>query len=106
MAKPKLRLTGFARFFLAMLFIVPVAFMGASYFNGQDPLTTIKEAVGIEEKAVRTDVETPAPPPPPMEKAGQEAETVKELQDRLNEMYDENSVLKERIKELEAKIEN
>jgi hypothetical protein len=35
-------MTGFARFFILMLFVVPLAYIGASYYNGQDGIQNIK----------------------------------------------------------------
>ena len=41
------RATGFTRFLLAMLIIVPIAYLIASYTNGEDGIQNIKEAVGL-----------------------------------------------------------
>lgn len=38
----RVKSTPFARFFVAMLFIAPLAYIGASYMNGQDGLQNIK----------------------------------------------------------------
>lgn len=46
--KPKL--TGFARFLIIMVFLAPLAFVGASYYNGQDGLENLKDVIGIGEK--------------------------------------------------------
>lgn len=35
-------MTGFAKFFLFLIIAAPLAFIGASYYNGQDPFKTIK----------------------------------------------------------------
>jgi hypothetical protein len=44
----KTKMTGFARFFILMLFVVPIAYIGASYYNGQDGVQNIKNLIGIE----------------------------------------------------------
>jgi hypothetical protein len=44
----KTKMTGFARFFILMLFVVPIAYIGASYYNGQDGIQNIKNLLGIE----------------------------------------------------------
>lgn len=49
MASRKLRLTTFSRFLLVMLFLGPLAYFGASYYNGEDPVANIKKMIGIEE---------------------------------------------------------
>lgn len=45
----KLKLTGFARFFLLLLILTPIAYMVASYVNGEDGLKNFKELIGIQE---------------------------------------------------------
>mgnify|MGYP000580434294 CR=1 FL=1 len=109
MARSKVRLTGFARLFIALIFIVPIAFLGASYINGTDPMTTLKDAFGMETttpiKETIPETTTNVPPPPPMEKAGEDAETVQELRNQLNQMYDENTALKDEVERLKKVIE-
>jgi flagellar motility protein MotE (MotC chaperone) len=48
MAKRSLQVTGFARFFLVMLIVTPVAYVAASYYNGQDGIQKLKNILGIE----------------------------------------------------------
>ncbi|MEL6393813.1 MAG: hypothetical protein AAFO91_00670 [Bacteroidota bacterium] len=48
MAKRK-NLTGFSRLILALLVILPAAFVGASYYNGEDPVQKFKELAGWEQ---------------------------------------------------------
>ena len=38
----RVRLTVFSRFLLVMIILVPLAYLGASYFNGQDGVENIK----------------------------------------------------------------
>ena len=42
MAAKKLKMTGFARFFIVMLILAPLAYMGASYANGEDGIENLK----------------------------------------------------------------
>ena len=42
MARKKFKLTGFARFLLVMVIIAPLAFIGASYYNGEDGIENFK----------------------------------------------------------------
>ena len=118
MAKPKLRMTGFARLLIAMIVILPLAFLGATFIKGGEGLTDLKEMLGIsssEEKVVKerestipaepTVVPSAKTPTPPMEKVGQSEEIMDELRDKLNEMYDENTALKEEILELRKQLE-
>ncbi|TAK46042.1 MAG: hypothetical protein EPO28_02945 [Saprospiraceae bacterium] len=50
MSKRPVRITGFTRFFIVMLFVIPLAYLGASYYNGQDGLQNIENFLGIEQK--------------------------------------------------------
>ncbi len=42
MASKKFKLTGFARFFLVMIILAPLAYVGASYANGEDGIENFK----------------------------------------------------------------
>ena len=44
MAK-KYKLTGCAKFFIFFIIAAPLAYLGASYYNGQDPVKQVKEFV-------------------------------------------------------------
>jgi len=44
MAK-KYKLTGCAKFFIFFIIAAPIAYIGASYYNGQDPIKEVKEFV-------------------------------------------------------------
>lgn len=109
----KLKMTGFARLLIALIFIVPVAYLGATFINGGEELNDLKEMLGMEtsptpvteEDAPLFPAERAEKPAPPMEKAGQDEEVMEELRDKLNEMYDENSALKEEIVKLRKELE-
>ena len=47
MAK-KFKTTAFARFFLVMIILTPLTYIGASYINGEDGIQKVKELVGID----------------------------------------------------------
>ena len=47
MAK-KVRLTNFARFFIFLIIVVPLAYLGASYINGEDPKENINKLLNKE----------------------------------------------------------
>lgn len=55
MATRRLRLTGFARFLIVMIFLVPIAYLGASYYNGQDGIQNIKDFFGIQKSQPATE---------------------------------------------------
>ena len=48
---PKTRTTPFARLLLFLLFFIPVAYVGASYYNGEDPIANIKGMLGMNDEA-------------------------------------------------------
>jgi len=58
MAK-KYKITGFARFVIVMLFIAPVAFLTASYFNGEDGFQNLKNMLGWEQEQQEQEVLQP-----------------------------------------------
>ena len=49
MSKPKYKVTGFAKFFFFMLFLVPISYIAANYIQGKDP---IAEAKRIKAKVI------------------------------------------------------
>ncbi|OAV44609.1 hypothetical protein [Lewinella sp. 4G2] len=46
---PKTKLTGFSRLLLFLLIFLPLAYFGASYYNGEDPIGKIKGMFGQTE---------------------------------------------------------
>ncbi len=122
----KLKMTGFARLCVALIFIIPLAYLGAIFIEGGEGLRDLKKMVGMEEvmeveekEVMESPVEKPMVPaeraadltpealaPPPMEKAGEDEEAMNELRNKLNEMYDENSALKEEILKLRKELES
>lgn len=94
MARRKLRLTAFARFLIVMLFLAPLAYMGASYYNGEDGLQNLKDLLGIGKKAQTEQVEQ-----------------TEERSDRNNKstvsyeaLLKENKVLKDSVRSKEQQI--
>ena len=95
----RLKTTPFARFLLAMLFIVPLAYIGASYYNGEDPIQSIKDKLGIEvQKTEKHETAT-----------SQSDDTydlrreIDQLKERITELELENAELKEKISRLEMR---
>jgi len=58
MARKKYKLTGFTRFFVVMLFLAPIAYIGASYYNGQDGIENIKNLLGLDKDTPQEEVIT------------------------------------------------
>jgi hypothetical protein len=114
MTRKKFRLTGFARFFLVMIVLAPLAFIGASFYNGENGIENLKnlfkgklkfekEEVKQIEKPEEKDDESKVlvnPAPTEVEINSQ----VAKLQDELNfknqkvdSLYKENAALKSQI---------
>jgi len=80
------KMTPFARLLLVILIVAPIAFVGASYYNGEDPIANIKSMVGIEETA---------------SSAPDQLQTMSKP-----ELIDKIESLEMRIDQLEQKLEN
>ena len=116
MAKKKFQLTAFARFFLAMIIIAPLAFLGASYYNGEDGIQNFKNLIGFGESTeqVQSQPATPAQAqttPPPSEEYINSR--IKKLEDEMAEkdarsdkLYLENEELKKQLKEKELELQS
>ena len=111
MAK-KVRLTNFARFFIFLIIVVPLAYLGASYINGEDPKENInkllnKEILSSDSKAVTEESleqteynssQTDATP-----QSANSSNEVKE--DAIEELKSEVNFYKSKVDELKAKVE-
>ena len=53
--KGKYKATGCAKFFLVLVILAPLAYIGASYYNGEDGLAKIKEVVTKDKKTDNTE---------------------------------------------------
>lgn len=100
---PKRKVTPFARFLLAMVFIVPLAFAGASYINGEDPIQNFKDWTGMGQSAPAAQ-ETPASPnAAPVRKAKTAKPSLDEEVKRLEKEVAKRDAA---IKDLQQQLEN
>jgi Uncharacterized conserved protein len=104
-------MTGFARFFLAMLIIAPLSIIGASYYNGQDGIQTIKELVGLGGSSTQTEQTKEAQPVDTKPSKEYVNSQIKKLQDDLTEkeervanLYLENETLKKQLEEKDKEV--
>ena len=83
--KRKYKTTGCAKFFLMLVILAPLAYLGASYFNGQDGIQNIKNLFGGN--GDRTEV---------VEDVNSDdlTDQIKDLQDEVNALEKENERLK------------
>lgn len=84
---------------LAMIIIVPLAFAGASYINGEDPIANFKSLTGME--ATEQPQETPAQDSNPKEQTAD-----KPAKESMEALKKENARLKREIKERDQAIKD
>ncbi len=105
MATNKLKLTGFARFFLVMLILAPLAFFGASYYNGEDGIAKIKALFSGKEN---TEVVTEQPQPATETEINAEVARLRDelstKTQKLEELYKRNAELEKQLKDQAAEL--
>lgn len=119
MSKRPIRVTGFTRFFLVMLLVAPLAYIGASYYNGEDGIQKMKDLLKIGNSSSASE-ESPSKDSEgttlnvneaPSNSANLELEN-KRLKDelefkskRVDELYRENEELKRKLESSEKALE-
>jgi len=79
--KNKYKATGFTRFLIFLIFFTPIAYIGASYYNGEDGIANIKKILNLDqskEDMIRS-----------------KQEQIKSYQLKINELESEIKVLQE-----------
>lgn len=109
MAKRKLQMTAFSRFFLFLIIFLPSLFFGVSYLKGEDGVQTLKDLVGME-SSESTNNESASSSTKPASETFVNGE-VKRLQDelkekdsRLKDLYQENELLKKQADDAKAEL--
>ena len=110
MAKRKLQMTAFSRFFLFLLIFLPSLFFGVSYLKGEDGLKTIKDFIGIESSEVSNNESTSSDTKPASEtyvngEVKRLQDELEEKERRLKDLYQENELLKKQTEDAKAKLE-
>ena len=103
MAK-RVRMTVFSRFLLMMVIVAPLAYIGASYYNGEDGIQNIINLFNKgKERISQTKTNDASSDNAP---ADYEVRKLKEeldyKQKRLDELYEENEDLQRRLKKCEG----
>lgn len=101
--KRRFRLTGFARFFFVMLFIVPLAYFGAAYYNGEDGLQNLKNLLGIDKGNTTVETKRNTAPSSNDYKNASDADW-QELERRVETLEKENRDLKVKIRDLDLEL--
>jgi hypothetical protein len=86
MAKRKLQMTAFSRFFLFLIIFLPSLFFGVSYLKGEDGIQSLKDLAGIEssESSESSSTESASSSTKPVSETFVNGE-VKRLEDELEE---------------------
>ena len=123
MTRKKFKLTGFARFFLIMIVLAPLAFIGASYYNGEDGIENLKNLFKgkfkfekkevIKEETKDNQEETSEalikPAPSKIEINSQVAKLQDELDfknQKVDSLYKENAALKAQIESKDKELKD
>lgn len=96
----KYRVTGFARFFVVMLFFIPAAYIGASYYNGEDGLENIKNLIGLNKTSGNTTLD------PGQQRTDDLPSDVSSLQQELTDLKRRITVMERENQELKDQIFN
>ena len=108
----KTRMTVFSRLVILMLFIGPLSYLAASYYNGENGVENITNLVQkgkdkVTGASTSTPASTPVPTAPPkVEQKQVETYEMKKLKRQMDELYKENQRLKMKIQNLEAQLQN
>ncbi len=94
MAQKNLKITPFARFFVFLIFFTPLAYVGASYYNGQNGIQNIKNLIGLGESESQGQVIN--------ESASKKSDDVSEefINGKIDRLKDEIKQLEEKNNEL------
>ena len=60
---PRTKLTGFSRLLIFLLFALPIVYVGAAYYNGEDPVANVRGWLGVDETDTSVDYEPTAEEP-------------------------------------------
>ena len=92
MARKRMRLTGFARFFLFLIIVIPATYFGVTYYKGEDGLQNLKDWFQSQANPA-TEVPT-------------EIEDEADLEEEIEKMRDELKAQKDKLKEMEGEVED
>jgi len=89
MTKTKYKLTGCARFFIFFIFFAPIAYFGASYINGGDPVRDVQKII---ERFTGADEE---------HRQDEYRDDVRDLERENQDLREENERLRKQLENLE-----
>mgnify|MGYP000406447454 CR=1 FL=1 len=95
----KTRITGFARLIIFLIIFIPLAYFGASYYNGEDPVAKLKNIFGGNDGA-RTELPAERQPANTQTNGGNEPatfENVQNLRDQLSRLKTDLAIAREEL---------
>jgi len=113
MAKSKFKMTGFARFFIVMLILAPLAYIGASYANGEDGVENFKNLFKGKVSFGTTQVDdTPAVAettksveiPAPSSTSSSQSNDSSDKDDRIRELQNQLEAKNKELEEVKAQL--
>lgn len=114
MANKKFKLTGFARFLFVMLILAPLAYIGASYLNGEDGIENIKDlfkgkvSLGTKSIETTTDEATKTvdiPKPVATQESVVDQSILDEKEEKIQALMESNQNLKTALEEKTKELE-
>ena len=101
MARRSLKVTGFTCFMLVMIIVAPLAYIGASYYNGEDGIQNIKNLLNIGDKTESVKAPASAETVETAEtKAVNQSPSAKGLEEEVNRLKEELEFKSKRVDEL------
>ncbi|TXF88071.1 hypothetical protein FUA23_16450 [Neolewinella aurantiaca] len=97
----KTRMTPFSRLLLFLLVFLPLAYFGASYYNGEDPVANIKNALGMNDSP-RTEQPSGSTTSNSSDNKPATFENVQDLRDEITELKVDLAVTKEKLARCQA----
>ncbi len=102
MAK-RVKLTAFSRFLIVMIFLVPLAYIGASYYNGQDGIQNIRNLIGIDGSSESTTTANKKEDAKPLPTVTENNDRYDDLEQRIEKLEEEVLDLKSEIAEMKSR---
>lgn len=93
----KMKMTGFARFIIVLVVLTPLAYIGASYYNGEDGVQNLKNLIQGKQNSsvtIQADQTEPANDITTLQTQ------VRDLNQKIQDLAEENAALKEEINRL------
>ena len=105
----KYKATGCARFFVVMLFLAPLAYVGAALYNGQDPVENFKELLNIGDSNSEGSTTAPVTIDDSTQGADDDnsadSDALENARKEAEDLKEENDALKKRIEQLESELQ-